>query len=100
LTDIDNTGGSYLDAPQLGTSILININDRRTQNAVWRSNSLFHPADTEIKIFEWIHPTEPGWVYFYGKSNINLIYGALNPKWSYLKVSLFDIKIDKIDNFG
>ncbi len=41
LTDIDNTTGSYLDAPQLGTSILINTNDRRTQNAVWRNNVLW-----------------------------------------------------------
>jgi hypothetical protein len=41
LGDIDNTGGSYLDAPQQGTSTLINTNDRRTQNAVWRNNALW-----------------------------------------------------------
>lgn len=41
LTDIDNTAGSYLGAPQLGTSTLINTNDRRTQNAVWRNNALW-----------------------------------------------------------
>jgi len=41
LGDIDNTGGSYLDAPQQGTSTIINTNDRRTQNAVWRNNALW-----------------------------------------------------------
>jgi hypothetical protein len=41
LGDIDNTTGSYLDAPQLGTSNLINTNDRRTQKAVWRNNALW-----------------------------------------------------------
>ena len=41
LGDIDNTSGSYLDAPQSGTSNLINTNDRRTQKAVWRNNALW-----------------------------------------------------------
>ncbi len=41
LGNIDNTGGSYLDAPQQGTSTLISTNDRRTQNAVWRNNALW-----------------------------------------------------------
>ena len=41
LTDIDNTTGSYLNAPQLGTATLINTNDRKYQNAVWRSNALW-----------------------------------------------------------
>ena len=41
LLNIDNTTGNYLDAPQLGTSTLINTNDRRAQNAVWRNNALW-----------------------------------------------------------
>ncbi len=41
LGNIDNTGGSYLDAPQQGTTTLINTNDRRAQNAVWRNNALW-----------------------------------------------------------
>jgi len=41
LLNIDNTAGSYLNAPQLGTSTLINTNDRRSQNAIWRSNALW-----------------------------------------------------------
>ena len=41
LGNVDNTGGSYLDAPQQGTSTLISTNDRRTQNAVWRNNALW-----------------------------------------------------------
>jgi hypothetical protein len=41
LGDIDNTVGSYLNAPQQGTATLINTNDRRTQNAVWRNNTLW-----------------------------------------------------------
>lgn len=42
--NIDNTTGSYLDAPQLGTTTRINTNDRRTINAVWRNNSLWTTA--------------------------------------------------------
>ena len=42
LGNIDNTtSGSYLNAPQLGTATLINTNDRRSQNAVWRNNTLW-----------------------------------------------------------
>jgi hypothetical protein len=41
LLNIDNTGGPYNDAPQSGTGTLIRTNDRRTQNAVWRSNFLW-----------------------------------------------------------
>ena len=41
LGNIDNTAGAYLNAPQSGTATLIRTNDRRTQNAVWRSNSLW-----------------------------------------------------------
>lgn len=42
--NIDNTAGSYLNAPQSGTSTLINTNDRRSLNAVWRNNSLWLSA--------------------------------------------------------
>ena len=45
LGNIDNTAsGSYLDAPQLGTLTLIETNDRRSLNAVWRNNSLWMTA--------------------------------------------------------
>jgi hypothetical protein len=42
--DIDNTGGAMLDAPQLGSPILIETNDRRALSAVWRNNSLYISA--------------------------------------------------------
>ncbi len=41
LGNIDNTTGAYNNAPQLGTPTLIATNDRRSQNAVWRNNSLW-----------------------------------------------------------
>ena len=44
--DIEDVGGSFgwpalPDAPQLGTSYLIEVNDRRTLDAVWRNNALW-----------------------------------------------------------
>ena len=39
--NIDNTSGFYRNAPQNGTSNRIATNDRRTQNAVWRNNTLW-----------------------------------------------------------
>jgi hypothetical protein len=41
LGNVDNTAGSYNNAPQLGTTTRIMTNDSRSQNAVWRSNSLW-----------------------------------------------------------
>jgi hypothetical protein len=41
LGNIDNTTGAYNNAPQLGNPTLIATNDRRSQNAVWRNNSLW-----------------------------------------------------------
>ena len=42
LGDIDNTATSTLpDAPQLGSANLIEVNDRRALNAVWRNNILW-----------------------------------------------------------
>ncbi len=41
LGNIDNTTGAYNDAPQLDTGTEIETNDRRSQNAVWRNNSLW-----------------------------------------------------------
>jgi len=41
LSDIDNTSASMPDAPQSGTSTLIETNDRRALNAVWRDNYLY-----------------------------------------------------------
>jgi hypothetical protein len=41
LGNVDNTGGPYNNAPQLGTTTTIATNDRRSQNAVWRNNSLW-----------------------------------------------------------
>jgi hypothetical protein len=45
-TDIENVGGIYgwpalPDAPQLGTGILVEVNDRRALDAVWRNNQLY-----------------------------------------------------------
>jgi hypothetical protein len=39
--DIDNTAAAMPDAPQLGTATLIETNDRRALDAVWRSNQLW-----------------------------------------------------------
>lgn len=39
--DIENTGLGMLDATQLGSAILIETNDRRALNAVWRNNNLY-----------------------------------------------------------
>jgi len=39
--DIDNTAWGMPDAPQLGSSIDIETNDRRALHAVWRNNSLW-----------------------------------------------------------
>jgi hypothetical protein len=44
--DIENIGGSYgfpalPDAPQLGTAALIEVNDRRALNAVWRDGMMW-----------------------------------------------------------
>ena len=44
LGDVDNTTGAYNNAPQFGTSTLINTNDRRSLNSVWRHNSLWMTA--------------------------------------------------------
>ena len=41
LGNIDNTAGPYNNAPQSGTTTRIATNDRRSQNAVWRNNSLW-----------------------------------------------------------
>jgi hypothetical protein len=46
LGDIEDVGGSFgfpplVDAPQLGSATEIEVNDRRTLNAVWRNNSLW-----------------------------------------------------------
>ena len=38
-------GGALPDAPQMGTAIGIETNDRRALNAVWRDNSLWLPAE-------------------------------------------------------
>ncbi len=44
--NIDNTAiGSTPDAPQLGSTYLIETNDRRALNAVWRSNNLYLCAE-------------------------------------------------------
>ena len=42
--DIDNTALSMPDAPQSGTATLVETNDRRALNAVWRDNSLWTTA--------------------------------------------------------
>lgn len=42
--DLDDTGTSMPDAPQSGTGILIETNDRRSMQAVWRSNYLWTVA--------------------------------------------------------
>lgn len=49
--DVEDIGGTYdwpalPDAPQLGSSSLIEVNDRRCLNAVWRDNKLY--ASTTI----------------------------------------------------
>jgi hypothetical protein len=44
LGDIDNTALALPDAPQFGTAILIEVNDRRALNAVWRNNNLYMSA--------------------------------------------------------
>ena len=40
LGNIDNTSMTLPNAPQLGSAQLINTNDRRALNAVWRDNAL------------------------------------------------------------
>lgn len=47
--DLENVGGSYgfppiPDAPQTGTSALIEVNDSRALDAVWRNNNLWFTA--------------------------------------------------------
>ena len=44
--NIDNTAGSYNNAPQSGSATLVSTNDRRTINAVWRNNRLYTAATT------------------------------------------------------
>jgi FlgD Ig-like domain len=39
--NIDNTAVGLPDAPQLGSAILVEVNDRRALNAVWRNNNLY-----------------------------------------------------------
>ncbi len=41
LGDIENSSPDLPNAPQLGTAYLINTNDRRDLNAVWRDNALW-----------------------------------------------------------
>ncbi len=41
LGNFDNTVPALPDAPQLGNAILIEVNDRRALNAVWRNNNLY-----------------------------------------------------------
>jgi hypothetical protein len=41
---IDTFAGGLLDAPQLGNPNLIEVNDRRALNAVWRNNNLYMSA--------------------------------------------------------
>lgn len=46
LSDIEDVGGIYgfpalTDAPQLGSTTRIEVNNRRTLNAVWRNNNLY-----------------------------------------------------------
>jgi hypothetical protein len=48
--DIDNTGAAMLDAPQLGGAALIETNDRRALNAVWRDNCLFMCAQVRLPV--------------------------------------------------
>ena len=42
--DIENTSAAHADAPQSGSAIAIETNDRRALNAVWRNNSLWTTA--------------------------------------------------------
>ena len=44
LGNIDNTAAGMPDAPQMGTSVLIETNDSRALNAVWRNNNLYVAA--------------------------------------------------------
>ena len=44
VNDIDNTDAGVPDAPQLGTTYVIDSGDRRTLQAVWRNNRLYTVA--------------------------------------------------------
>jgi len=43
--DIENASGSLPDAPQNGTTRLVEVNDRRALSAVWRDNALWTTAE-------------------------------------------------------
>jgi uncharacterized repeat protein (TIGR01451 family) len=62
LGDIDDTAASLQDAPQQGTATRIEVNDRRTLNAVWRNNSLYTSTTVEPSSGPDVNQTTAHWV--------------------------------------
>jgi len=104
--NIENTVPALPDAPQLGTSVDIEVNDRRALNAVWRNNELWVSAtilpnagpDINETTAHWFNLNAPGGggIVFNDQGNV-----GGNPTLGTGTFTFFpSVMVDKCGNMG